>query len=292
MKMLLISLTTLASAFAMGKASTEYYFQPAADANAVEVIYNMSSAPSEIENAGVTTDLDSTANDVILRYIRGIDDKQAWGAYTFFGTKEYEEDTAGVKTNNTANGMGDIHVFYKMFTDDAWHFRADLGVNTEKAEQDADALFDNRSSGGSSINLRGGRMWTKDAWNYGGDLSYLLLLERTIDNPGPEIKQTGGDVIKLAGFGEYNHGKGFAGAELAYNVVNEIKSKAGRASATSDPENFVSASLFGTWEFTEMITALVRYDQASHTGRDIGPGASEIKAFTETGINLGARINF
>ncbi len=291
MRMLLISLTTLASAFAMGKASTEYYFQPAADANAVEVIYNMTTTPSEIEDAGVTDELDSTANDFIVRYIRGIDDKSAWGAYTFFGSREYDANIGGVKSSNTADGMGDIHVFYKMFTDDQWHFRADVGINTEKAKN-ALGIPDNRSTGGSSLNLRGGRMWTKEAWNYGADLSYLLLLERTTDDAAGNIKETGGDIIKLAGFGEYNHGAGFLGAELGYNVVNEIKRKAGGATATTDPENFVSAGIYGTWEFTEMVTALVRFDQAMRAGRDISPGTAEQKATTDTGISIGARFNF
>lgn len=292
MKMLVISLATFASALAMGKASSEYYFQPAAGAHAVELIYNNVSSPMEQENAGVTTDLESTANDFIVRYMYGLDDSRSWGAYTFFGSREYNSEVTGVSDDsNTADGVGDIHVFYKAFHD-MWHYEADLGVNTEKIDVDATSgLQDNRSSGGSSLNLRAGRMWTDNSWNYGADLSYLLLLERTYDD-ATDTKLTGGDIIKIAGFGEYNHGAGFAGGELSYNIVNELKSKASGVTQTTDAENFIMVKLFGTWEFTDMVTGLVSLNQSMHESHDITPGTAEVKSFTETGINIGARLNF
>ena len=292
MKMLAISLTTIVSALAMGKASTEYYYQPAAGVNAVELIYSNSAAPLENEVLGVKTDLKTTASDFIIRYARGIDERHAWGLYTFFGSKEYNNDSSGTNVKHTADGMGDIHAFYKAFFGDNMHWDADLGVNTEKVKIDtASGSVDNRSTGGSSLKLGIGKMWTDNSWNYGADLSYLALFERTVDNAA-STKLTGGDNIKLAGFGEYNHGNGFVGAEIGYNAAGDLKTKTSGVTSTLKAENFFNLKLYGTYEFNEMWTGLLSFNDAMHADQDITPGTGQSNAYNETTFNVGARMTF
>ena len=292
MKTLAISLITIISTLAMAKATNEYYYQPAAGVNAVEVVYSNTATPMENETLGVKTDLKSTASDFIIRYARGLDEKRAWGLYTFFGSREFNDDSSGTNVKHTADGMGDIHAFYKAFWGDNMHWDADLGVNTEKIKiHTASGLADNRSTGGSSLKLAIGKMWTDNAWNYGADLSYLALFERTVDNAA-STKLTEGNTVKLAGFGEYNHGNGFVGAEIGYNGVGDLKTKTSGVTSTLEAENFFNIRIYGTYEFNDMWTGLLSFNDAMHADQDITPGTTQSNAYNETNFNIGARYTF
>lgn len=271
MKMLLTSLTVLLAASAYAKSSNEYYFRPAAGASALELKYASASSTDVTEAAG---DVKVTRGDIGIDYAYGLNADSALGIYTFTG--QIETKAAGVTSK--ADGMGDLHVYYKGQAD-VWHYGADLGINTSKAKSDE------RSSGGPSIKLNGGGLWTSGSWNYGGDLAYTFLMERS-DDSSPANKTTEGNILRIAGFGEYNYGSGFVGAELSDSMIADSKVKP--ANTTTKGESFLGLKVYANYDFTEMVQGLLSVEDNMH------PKVSDNgqKAYTDMVLTAGVRLNF
>lgn len=288
MKLFTLAIVTLATASAFAKSNNEYYFQPAAGASAVELSYQMDVKPAKNETAGVETDNKQEMSDFYLNYAYGLNENNAIGAETFFGSNKMTDGT----TTHTADGMGDIHLFYKGFTG-MWHYGADFGINTEKIKIDTvSTLQDNRSSGGMSLKANVGLLMNSDALNYGADLSYTMPMERSVDMT-PEVKLTGGNMLKLAPFLEYNWGMGFIGGELSYNMVDDLKSKvSGVTSTFMKGESFMGLNLYGTFDFNETFTGLLDLGMNMHQEHDTATAGTKAKAYTETIAKLGVRMSF
>jgi hypothetical protein len=290
MKLLALSIVTLAtaSALAAGKSTTEYYYQPSAGVNAVEAKYLMDLRPGKTDDGTGEKDQKYEMSDFYLNYAYGLNDNNAFGAELFFGSQKITSDT----TSHTANGMGDIHLLYKGFTD-MWHYGADLGISTAKIKLDtATNLQDNRSSGGMSLKVNGGVLMNSGAINYGADLSYLMPFERQIDDAN-STKLTGGNTLKLAPFVEYNWGMGFLGAELAYNMVDDLTIKSGAFETKMKGESYLSLMLNGSFDFTDSTVGLLSLGMGMHPEHDeTSAGTTKVKAYTETIASLGVRMTF
>jgi len=288
MKLLSLAIITLASAsaFAAGKSNTEYYYQPSAGGQAVTATYTMDIRPGKTSTSGVESDSKSELSDIYLNYVYGLNDNNAFGAETFFGSNKITSNG----TTHTANGMGDLHAFYKGYTD-MWHYGADLGIALDKIKVDtATNKQDNRSTGGMSLKVNGGLLMNSGALNYGADLSYLMPFERTIDAT-PETKVTGGGVLKLAPFIEYNWGMGFVGAELSYNSVSDYTFKTSLGESTTKGESYMGLLAYGTFDFNDMFTGILELGMNMH--QDVDQSATvKDKAYTETIASLGVRMNF
>ncbi|RYZ88072.1 MAG: hypothetical protein EOP04_10170 [Proteobacteria bacterium] len=170
-KMIIVSLL-LSATSAFAKSNTEYYFQPAAGAHAIEANYFMDIKPAKTAT-GTAPDVDAKneINDLQLMYMYGLNENNAIGLSTFTGTNK---STVGA-TSKSASGMGDLVANYRGFMG-MWHYGADLGVNLEKIKLDSAGDVSNRASGGMSVRANVGMLMASDAWNYGGDLSYSCLL--------------------------------------------------------------------------------------------------------------------
>lgn len=289
MKLLSLAIVTLASASALaaGKSTTEYYYQPSANMNAAQAKYVMDIQPGKTDTNGTESDQKNEMSDLYLNYAYGLSDNNALGAEIFFGSNKI---TSG-NTSHTANGMGDIHAFYKGFTG-MWHYGADLGISTAKIKMDsATNMQDNRSSGGMSVKVNGGLLMNSGDINYGADLSYLLPFERQIDD-ATGTKVTGGNTLKLAPFVEYNWGMGFLGAELAYNMVDDLTIKS-TSEIKLKGESYMSFMLNGSFDFNDKVTGLLSLGMAMHPEHDQQSGSTtKVKAYTETIASLGARMTF
>jgi hypothetical protein len=288
MKLLALATITLASvsAFAAGKSNTEYYYQPSAGMSAVTATYKMDIMPGKTESGGVETDSKQEMSDIYLNYAYGLNDNNALGAELFFGSNKWTSGT----TTHTANGMGDLHLFYKGFTD-MWHYGADLGIATEKVKLDSTtSLRDNRSTGGMSLKLNGGVLMSSGALNYGADLSYVLAFERSVDST-PEVKISGGDVLKIAPYLEYNWGMGFVGAELSYNTVSDLTFKANGGESKTKVGSFTGLLAYGTFDFNDTFTGILGLGMNMHSDVTQANGDKD-KAFTETIASLGVRATF
>jgi hypothetical protein len=272
MKMFLTSLTLLLTATAFGKSTTEYYFQPAAGGSALELTYESAAATVKYDPSGESK---VTAGDFHINYAYGLDANSALGIYTFSGTVETK-----TTTTSKADGMGDLHLYYKGFSD-FLHYGADLGINTAKNKTD------NRSTGGPSINLNVGGLWTASGWNFGGDLTYRFLMERT-DDSSPAQKTTEGNVVRVAGFGEYNYGSGFIGGELSDSMVADSKTKVSGTTTTNKGENYIALKAYGSLEFSDMVEGLLSIEDQMHPKIS----ANSTKAYSETILALGVRLNF
>jgi len=287
MKRISLAVITLASASALaaGKSNTEYYFQPASGAQAVEVKYRMDIRPAKSESAGVTTDEKEELNDLYLNYTYGLNENNAVGAEISLGN----DKTFSGTNSHTATGLGDVHAFYKGISG-IWHYGADLGVNLNKIKIDsATTLQDNRSSGGMSVRVDGGVLLTSGEINYGASLAYAIPLERQFDNA--DVKITGGNILKIAPFVEYNWGMGFVGAELAYNMVSDSTLKAGGTDTTVKGTSYTTLLANGSYDFTETVTGLLSLGMGLHPEHD-KDATTKAKAYTETIASLGVRMNF
>lgn len=276
MKLLTVAIMTLATTAAYAKSNTEYYFQPAAGQSALTAAYLMSSTSIKADNAAAT-ETKMTGSDVALDYGYGLTESSTVGGYLFSGSMKTEQ---GAAPSTTANGMSDLHVYYRAFSN-IWHYGADLGVNMGKAKADA------RSTGGMSVKVNAGALLSSDAWNYGGDLALTFPMERTTEVTGGDTKTTGGMATRVAAFGEYNYGMGFVGAELAQNMVAKTTDKtvAGVETETAS-DNFLSVMPYASYDFSDMVTGLLSYEMDMHGSR------TGVKAYTTNVIALGARFNF
>ncbi|WP_413289689.1 hypothetical protein [Bdellovibrio sp. HCB337] len=289
MKLLSLAIITLASASAFAaKSNTQYYFQPGASNHVVEANYLMDVKPAKTETAGVETDAKQEMSDIYLNYTYGMSDNHAIGLETFFGNNKTTTGT----TSSTASGMGDIHVYYKGFSE-IWHYGADLGFNTEKIKLDATTgAIDNRSTGGMSFKANVGVMVNNAAMNYGADLSYLMPLERKVDNAAGTTL-TGGNTLKLAPFLEYNWGMGFLGAELSYNMMDDTKMDTSGVETTFKGESYAGFLLYGTYDFNEMFTGILDLGMNMHPEHEeTNVAGTKVKAYTETIVNIGLRMTF
>lgn len=271
---------------------SEYYFQPKSNQSAFTALYSLTSAPLEQRIDSLSSDIDARSQDILLRYEYGLDEKKTIGVYSFLGFKEYESKISpGSDNTNTANGVGDIHIYLKGIEGD-FRYTIDLGVNVDESKIDpTTGLQDNRTSGGSSLTLRAGRIWTYLSWNYGLDSSILILGERKL-NETSTFKEQGGNIFRVAWFSEYNFGTGFAGFELAYNLIDQIKVKTNTRTLTMGSESFPRVVLFGSWILTDNWAAIVRLEQTFHEGQNLTPTISEFKGYVETAYSLGVRSSF
>ncbi|MFN7727647.1 MAG: hypothetical protein ACK5P7_00660 [Bdellovibrio sp.] len=287
-KMILTAVITMAASTAFGKASTEYYFQPAAGAQAVELQYSMNADPIKTESGSTETDAGVTTADFNLNYAYGLTETAAIGVYTFTGS----EKTKSGSSDSSASGMGDLHVYYKGFSD-MIHWGADLGINMGKSKSNAAGETTNRSSGGLSLKANVGVLMNASEWNYGGDLSITLPQERTADANGTDIKTTGGNVTKLAGFAEYNYGMGFVGGELAYIMVGDTTRKT-TPEEKRKGEGFLQLTGNASYDFNDMATGLLSIGLEQHSSRDLtdSAGSAKVKAYMGTNVALGVRLNF
>ncbi len=273
MRMLLIALTVLSTASAFAKTATEYYFQPAGGASALELTYEKGNATIKFDPVGESK---REIADIRLDYAYGLSDNAAVGFYTFTGENKLKSGGGTQK----ADGMGDLHAYYKGISD-SFYYGADLGFNTEKFKSD------NRSTGGPSLKVNGGYLANSGSVNYGGDLSYLYKMERTTDST-PAVKATGGDILRLALFGEYNYGSGFLGGEVASNSVGEAKFKQSGTTTTGKSSSNTSLKFYGTYDFSQMVQGLAFIENQMFPKST----AAGNKAYTATLLSLGARINF
>ena len=291
MKLICIAALTLATAtaFAEGKESTEYYFQPSAGKQAVQLLYNMDVSPGKIDTAGTETDAKSEISDFDVNYAYGLNDNNAFGLYTLFGSDKLTVGT----TSHTATGMGDIHLFYKGFTG-MWHYGADFGFNTAKIKDDATTgIQDNRTTGGISLKPNVGILMSSGAINYGADLSYVIAMDRQVDDTA-NTKFSGGGIFRLAPFVEYNWGMGFVGAELSYNMVGDTTQKDDTGTNTKlKGESYMNLALNGSFDFNETFTGLLTLGMGMHQDHDVSDAStSKMKAYTETIAALGVRMVF
>jgi hypothetical protein len=271
---------------------TEYYFQPDSQESAFTVLYSYVNTPLEQQTARLNSDLDTEAQDFLLRYEYGLDDKKAIGISSFVGSKKYEATQVGSADNkNTAYGIGDVHFYLEGFRDQI-RYSADIGINTDDSKIDqSSGLQDNRTSGAPSLTLNAGRIWNDLSWNYGLDGALLILGERNFSDAA-NSRERGGNIFRVAGFGEYNFGSGIAGFEVSYNLVDQIRVKSNTGTRTTGSEGFARAVVFGSWILTDNWTAVARLEQAFHNGRHLTPTVGELKGFTETSFSLGFRSNF
>jgi hypothetical protein len=290
MKLVAIALVLAsASAFAAEKSgSTEYYFQPSAGRSAVELKYKMDLLPGKLDMAGTEVDAKQEMSDIYLNYAYGLNEGNAIGAETFFGSNKWTVAT----TSHTANGMGDLAAFYKGFTG-MWHYGATFGFSLEKSKIDATTtLPDNRASGGMSLKANVGLLMNSGSLNYGADLSYLMPFERQVDDTD-STKVTGGNTLKIAPFLEWNWGMGFLGGELSYNMVDDTKNKGNTTETTYKGEGYTGLSLYGSFDFNDMFTGLLTLGMNMHPEHDFQTtGTTKMKAYTETIAGLGVRMNF
>ncbi len=272
MKMLLIALTVLSTGSAFGKASTEYFFQPASGASAIELTYEKTDATIKFTPSG---ELKVEGNDVRVDFAHGLSENAAVGFYTFSGELKSK---SGSTTISKADGMGDIHFYYKGISD-SLYYGADLGVNTEKSKADS------RSTGGLSLKGNVGYLGSASSLNYGGDVSYNYKMERTNDST-PATKTTGGDELKLAVFGEFNYGTGFLGAEVASLSISERENKRLNVTTTTKSSSPTSLKLYGTFDFSQMVQGLLSLENR------MIPKETGTKAYTVSTLSAGVRINF
>ena len=141
-----------------------------------------------------------------------------------------------------------------------------------------------------------GVMMNSASWNYGGDLSYMMPLERSYEgDPTGGGKFKGGNTAKLAGFGEYNWGMGFAGAELAYLMRDDttVTPDTGAESKLKG-ESFLALTAYGTYDFNDMVSGLASLGVENHTSHDLtdATGSSKVKAYMGTNVALGVRVHF
>lgn len=287
-KMILAAVVSMAATTAFAKATTEYYFQPAAGAHAVELEYGMDSDPIKTSTGGTDTDAKTTVNDFRLNYGYGLNETTTLGVYTFTGSLKTESGAS----SSTASGMGDIFLYYKGFAD-MIHWGVDLGINMGKTKFNAAGEQTNRSSGGMSIAANVGVLANSAEWNYGADLRIALPQERTADNNGTDIKSTGGNTTKLAGFGEYNYGMGFVGAELAYMMVGDRTVKSTPETKLKG-EGYLALTGYASYDFNDMATGLLSIGLENHSEHDEtdGAGSAKVKAYMGTNVALGVRLNF
>jgi hypothetical protein len=291
MKAFCAAIATIAAASSAFAAKTEYYYQPAAGKQALELSYDYKDVPAKIDNGTTESDFKVQSNDLVIDYAYGFNANNAIGANTFFGNAK----TTSGSNDNTASGLGDIHAYYKGFTD-IWHYGADLGLSLDKmkmVQKSGSSFQDNRSSGGMSFKANGGLLIDDGGLNYGADLSYTHFFERETDET-PASKTTGGDTVKVAGFTEYNYGPGFVGGELSYNLVSsETIAQSGSADAKSKAEGFFGLKVNGSYDFNEMFTGLASIGFDMHSTHDLAEDSTtEIKAYNATEIKIGARMNF
>lgn len=289
MKLVSMAIITLASATAMAAGpKTEYFFRPDGGKQALELKYRMNVLPAKVAVGTVETDVKQEINDFYFTYAYGLSDNHTLGVETFFGSNKMTFGT----TNHTADGMGDLHLFYKGFAG-MWYYGADLGLNMGKIGYDETSGFvDNRSSGGMSLKASAGLLMTSEALNYGADLSYMLPFERQQDD-ADATKYTGGNTLRLAPFIEYNWGMGFVGAELAYTMIDDTTEKDNNGETKNKGESYLSLALNGSYDFNEMATGLLTLGMGMHPERDITAGSTnKLKAYTETIASLGVRLNF
>jgi len=287
MKLLSVAVVTLAAASAFAaKSNTEYYYQPAGGQQEVQLTYGMDSKPAKLDTAG--TDLKTETSDINVAYWYGLSEGNAIGVHTFYGSLK---DTA---SDHTATGMGDIFLGYKGFSD-MWHYGFDLGIATSKIKIDSTSGgVDNRSSGGMSLKPNVGILVGAGALNYGADLSYDYLMERSVDNTA-NTKLTDGNILKLAPFIEWNYGMGFLGGELSYNMVGDTTVKSdGAADSKTKGEGYINAKVFASYDFSDMVTGLADVGMGMHPSHDQtdAAGTDTVKAYTETAVNIGVRLNF
>lgn len=273
MKKLLVLAALMSATAANAKTTTEYYVQPGAGGSALTLDYTMKNDP--IKDAA-DADAKTSSADLGINYAYGLNDTMAVGAKTFFGS--YKTDA------KTASGMGDIHAYFAGFSD-MIHYGVDLGLNMGKQKWDAEGQT-NRSSGGMSLTGNVGVLTSASGWNFGGDLSYSMPQERTADNNGTDAKATGGNVMKLAAFGEYNYGMGFFVAELSTVNTGEITVKSGSTESKTKSDSYTGISLKGTYDVNDMATAF-----ASLGFRNFGSNDNH-KAYMGTDIALGVRLGF
>ena len=267
-------LTTLIASFAFAKSTNEYFFQPADGKNKLDLFYEMANAKVDFEGGGNSK---LTISDFHVDYAYGLNANNALGVHTFSGTSKSKLSTG---TTTTADGMGDLHVYYKGFMD-MWHYGADLGISTAKEKSD------NRATGGHSIALYGGGLWTNGAWNFGPKLTYTIFMERT-DDSSPEVKTTGGNVLNVAGFAEYGFGEGFIGGELAFISEDKSTLKQSGASTSVKGNTATSIAAYATYSFNETVDGIFKVtDYMVAKNSDTG-----IKAYSLMMIDLGVRINF
>ena len=287
-KMIIVSLLLTATSAFAAKSNTEYYFQPAAGVSAVEANYYMSVRPSKTAVGAVETDDKYEQSDVQLSYMYGVNENNAFGIGTYFGSLK---NTVGA-TSTTASGMGDIQAMYQGFTG-MWRYGAAVGINTEKIKIDATtSKTSNRSSGGLSVAANVGLLMNSDALNYGADLSYLMPMEREVDGTSG-TKITGGNVMKLSPFVEWNWGMGFLGAEFSYVMVSDYEAKNNLGKSTTLGESYMRLMANGSFDFNETFTGLLSLGMAMHPEHDQqSVGATKVKAYTETIASLGVRATF
>lgn len=290
MKLITMAVVTLATASAFAaKSTTEYYNQPAAGAHNVDIGYLMGSNPGKTKTGTTETDAKTATSDVTLQYRYGINDDMAVGVSTNSGSVK---TTVGTN-DSTASGMTDL-VIGLDGKSEAIHYGVDLGYNLGgKSKQNAAGEKSNRSSGGIGIGANVGYLATSDAWNFGGDLSYWHRLERTTDANGTDIKATGGNNTKVAGFGEYNYGMGFAGAELSYNMIGDTTAKTTPNETKYKGHSFMGIKAYGSYDFNDMATGLLSIAMNMHPEYDYqDAGTTKVMASTETVVALGARLTF
>lgn len=287
MKLISVAAVTLATASAFAAPTTEYFFQPNGGQSALELNYMMGNDPVKFEGGGESK---TTTNDLMLDYSYGLSDNAAVGGYITTGSQKVSSGGA----DSTASGMGDLHAYYRGFSD-MIRYGVDLGISLAKQKYNSTGELTNRASGGMSLAAYVGLLTSADAWNYGGNLSVGMPLERSYEvDGGGGGKIKGGMLTRLAGFGEYNYGMGFVGAELAYNMVGDTtQTPDGGGDTKLKGENYLSLGLNASYNFNDMATGLIGYSMGMHGARDYDDtGATKVEAYTSSMINIGARFTF
>lgn len=283
MKLLLTAALTLAASAAMaGKSTTQYLFKPGANAQALELGYVMGNDPVANDPSGTTT---TKTADLTIDYSYGLSDAMAFGVSTLTGSKKVDNGT----TTSTASGLGDL-VGYLKGHSDFIHWNVNLGLALSKIKANSTGEVTNRATGGMSIGGGVDALFSSSGWNYGAGLNYHMNMEKSYEvEGGGGGKFTGGNLMKIAGFGEYNYGQGFLGGELSINQAGDVTQKPDSGGETKvKGESTTGLKFFGTYDFNDMATGLFAYEMIMH------PAVSDnaTKAYNESNITIGARFNF
>jgi len=297
MKLITVAVLTLAAtaAFADGKATTEFYYEPAGGQQALQLNLDYMMDPMTYTENGLTGDAKTNSTSLIVNYGYGLSENMVVGGYLSYGSDAITASApGGTDQTQTASGLGDIHLYFKGFSD-MIHYGLDLGINNGNITEDSTTnLRNNNSSGGMSAKANVGFMMAAGMLNYGADLSYLYKGTVTTATAGGTNDTTTGDgVLNLSPFVEYNYGSGFAGAVISYSMVQSGNDTTTTSVATNAAYNVAGLKLFGTYAFSDSMTGLlsVAYYSVPSYQFDANSAHTTV-AYGQTDVNLGFRMTF
>lgn len=260
MKSLMFIASLLMAATSFAQTNSQVIYLPNSGQSALEGTYIMGPNVSETKQ---------TATGLGVSYLYGVDDSMVVGGQIANGSAKSDGTTV-------AEGMSDLYLTARMKSG-GLIYGADLSLPLTKAEiKDGKMTL---SSGGISISPTVVYLMNQGALNFGGQAAYKYNMEKTT-NYVVEQKSTGGHVLSLMPFVEFNYGSGFLTAQFTYSSSAAEKDADGVETSEAYTTNTIE--LGGTYAFTDSITGIASYAQDKDSNSD---NAS-------TTMNVGARFTF